>query len=174
MVFRLKPTYIVEHVTDINLEDLKNEGIRGLVFDLDNTLMPPKTGTLAENVKEWLDIVRKDFKIAIVSNNPRLMYIEQAAKEACCPAYGKAGKPRTDIAAKALKNMDLLPDQVAMVGDRPLTDIWVGQRLGLITILVDPLIKHEEIIIVKFLRRLERIFVHPPRKFFSPHNNKKD
>jgi len=66
----------------------------------------------------------------------------------------------------ALKDLDLLPSQVAMVGDRPLTDIWVGQRLGLITILVDPLMKHEEAAIVQFLRKLERIFIRPAKKLF--------
>ncbi|MCK7484503.1 MAG: hypothetical protein MZU97_02350 [Bacillus subtilis] len=40
----LKPTYIVEHVTDINLDDLKADGIKGLLFDLDNTLMRPAYG----------------------------------------------------------------------------------------------------------------------------------
>jgi predicted HAD superfamily phosphohydrolase YqeG len=46
-----------------------------------------------------------------------------------------------------------------MVGDRPLTDIWVGQRMGAYTILVDPLIKHSEKVYIKVLRRMERMFV---------------
>jgi predicted HAD superfamily phosphohydrolase YqeG len=46
-----------------------------------------------------------------------------------------------------------------MVGDRPLTDIWVGQRMGAYTILVDPLIKHSEKVYIKVLRRMERLFV---------------
>lgn len=165
-MFRLKPTYIVEHVTDINLDDLKDEGIKGLIFDLDNTIMAPKTGEFTEDIMDWLNIVRNDFKIAIVSNNPHEEYIENASKVACCPAYSKAGKPRTGVAAKALKDLNLLPHQVAMVGDRPLTDVWMGQRLGLITILVDPLIKYQEIPIVKLLRKLERIFIQPAGKSF--------
>ncbi|OGI05136.1 MAG: hypothetical protein A2104_07405 [Candidatus Melainabacteria bacterium GWF2_32_7] len=169
MVFRLNPTYVVEHVTDINLEDLRAEGIQGLIFDLDNTLMAPKTCELSKEVEGWLEIVKNDFKISIVSNNPHKHYVEEAAQLIGAPAYAKAKKPGTLIAARALKEMDLLPSQVAMIGDRPLTDIWVGQRLGLITILVDPLIKHEEIAIVKFLRKLERIFIESPKKIFSHH-----
>lgn len=172
MVFRLKPTYIVEHVTDINLEDLRAEGIKGLIFDLDNTLMAPKSSELSTEIAHWLEIVKNDFQIAIVSNNPHQHYVEDAAKIIGAPAYHKAKKPRTAIATVALKKLDLLPYQVAMVGDRPLTDIWVGQRMGMITILVDPLIKHEEMVIVKFLRKLERIFIEAPKRIFSHH--KKD
>jgi len=166
-MFRMKPTYIVERVTDINLSDLKDEGIKGLIFDLDNTLIPPKTASLPADIKSWLDETKGDFKIAIVSNNPREHYLEICRNELNCPVYGKAKKPRRSITVKALKEMDLLPNQVAMVGDRPLTDILVGVRLGLTTILVDPLMKHQEIAIVKFLRKLERIFIKAPHKKFS-------
>lgn len=167
MIFRLKPTYITDHVTNINLTDLKTEGIKGLMFDLDNTLMAPKTCKLTEDIANWLEIVQKDFKIAIISNNPHDFYIEQAAEIVGCPAYGKADKPRTAIASRALKDLDLIPDQTAMVGDRILTDILLGERLGLVTILVDPLIKNEEIILFKVLRRLERILIQTPAKMFT-------
>lgn len=170
MTFRLKPTYIVEHVTDINLEDLKEEGIKGLIFDLDNTLMAPRTGYLTEDIETWLKDLRNEFKIAIVSNNPYQQYMEKAAEIIGCPAYGKANKPGRAVALKAIRGLDLLPSQVAIVGDRPLTDIWVGQRLKLITILVDPLIKHEEAAIIKFLRKMEKLFVGKPHRNFSPKN----
>ena len=174
MPFRLRPTYIVEHVTDINLEDLKGEGIKGLLFDLDNTLMAPKSAVLTADVAQWIEVVRKDFQIAIVSNNPHQLYIEKAAEIIGCTAYGKADKPRRSVALRALKDLELLPEQVAMVGDRPLTDIWVGQRLGLYTILVDPLIKHQESNIIKTLRKLERIFIKSPKKEFSDKNTSQE
>lgn len=171
MPFRLSPTYIVEHVTDINLDDLKSEGITGLLFDLDNTLMAPKSAILTADVSQWLDMVRNDFKIAILSNNPHMHYIEIAAEQIGCSAYGKADKPRRAVALKALKDLEMLPSQVAIIGDRPLTDILVGQRLGLYTILVDPLIKNEESRLIKLLRKLERLFIKSPKKVFSEKNN---
>lgn len=167
MKFRLTPTYVVDHVTDINLQDLKDEGIKGLIFDLDNTLMAPKTGKLTEDVHQWLAAAKQDFKIAVVSNNPHEKYLELAYQEIGCPVYGKAKKPRRNITLKALKEMALLPSEVAFIGDRPLTDIWVGQRLKMFTVLVDPIIKHEEIEIVKFLRKMERIFIESPKKIFT-------
>lgn len=166
-MFRMSPTYIIEKVTDMNLEDLKNEGIEGFLFDLDNTLMAPKTGALQQEIVDWLKVVKQDFRIAIVSNNKKEKYIKEAAELVGCPGYAAAAKPRRGAAIEALKEIDLLPSQVAVVGDRPLTDILLGQRLGLTTILVDPLIKHEEILIVKGLRKLERIFIKTPQKVFS-------
>lgn len=163
----LKPTYVVEHVTDINLEDLKASGIKGLVFDLDNTLMEPNAGQLTNDIAQWISTVKESFKIAVLSNNPHECYIKKASEEIGCPAYAKAGKPNINTAVKVLSEIELEAKEVAMVGDRPLTDIWVGQKLNLTTILVDPLIKHREMLIVKFLRRLERLFIGKPQKTFS-------
>ena len=169
-MFRMKPAYIVERVTDIHLEELKDDNIKGLIFDLDNTLMPPETGIYPEDIAEWIESVKQDFKIAILSNNPDQCYVEEAGKRIGCIYFHKADKPRRKAALKALKEMDLIPSQVAMVGDRPLTDILVGQRLGMMTILVDPIIKHQEIALFKFLRKLERIFVSSPKKRFGEKN----
>jgi hypothetical protein len=159
MLFKLKADFILNHVTEINIEDLKSRGIKGLIFDLDNTIMAPRTGTLSGDVEEWLKNVKEDFKIAVVSNNRKENYIENAAKVIGCPVYGKAKKPRTGTIRVTLSQMGLKPQEVAIVGDRPLTDIWVGKRLGAITILVDPLIKDKESKVVKLLRKLERSFI---------------
>lgn len=167
MPLRLKPTYIVDRVTDINLEELRDENIKGLIFDLDNTLMPPKTCNLPEDIAQWIIEAKVDFKIAILSNNPDKSYVKQAGEQIGCIAFEKAGKPRRKAALLALKDMELIPSQVVMVGDRPLTDIWVGQRLGIITILVDPIMKQQEAGIIKLLRKMERLFVSSPKKTFN-------
>jgi uncharacterized protein len=158
----LKPTLIIEHVTDIDLNYLWTSGVRGFIFDLDNTIMRPHTCTLDEDVAEWLkQIDAKGFKSVVVSNNPLFFYTQEAEKLLNIPVLGNASKPRRKHLRKALEILMLEPSQVAVVGDRPLTDILGGQRLGAKTILVDPLNKHKEHQIIKFLRRLERLFVHP-------------
>jgi hypothetical protein len=75
------------------------------------------------------------------------------------PVISHAAKPRRAKFREALQILGLQAAEVAMVGDRPLTDIWVGQRMGAYTILVDPLIKHSEKVYIKVLRRMERLFV---------------
>ncbi len=170
-MLRIKPTYIVGHVTDINLEDLKKDSIKGLVFDLDNTIMPPKTGDYPEDILKWLEMVKNEFKIAILSNNPHKEYVQKAGEKAGCIAYEKAQKPRIKAAVQALKDLDLLPEQVVIIGDRPLTDILVGQRLGLTTVLVDPLITHDENQFISFLKMLERCFISSALKKFADNGN---
>lgn len=162
MLFKLKADYVLGHVTNIDLKELKNKGIKGLIFDLDNTIMAPHTGVLTEDVEQWLKEVEKDFKIAVVSNNQKMNYIKKAADVIGCPVYGQAKKPRVKIIHQTLAKMELDGKDVAVVGDRPLTDIWVGKRLGSITILVEPLMKDKENNFVKFLRKLERSFIEEP------------
>lgn len=162
MLFKLKADYIYKHVTDIDLQELKNQGIKGLIFDLDNTIMAPRTGKFTEDIEKWLTIVQKDFKIAVVSNNRKDNYIEEVAKIIDCPVYGRAKKPNVKIIMQTLEEMELKPEEVSVVGDRPLTDIWVGKRLNALTILVDPLMKNKESNFVKFLRKLERSFIEEP------------
>ena len=105
MLFKLKADYIYKHVTDIDLQELKNQGIKGLVFDLDNTIMAPKTGKFTEDIENWLKIVQKDFKIAVVSNNRKDNYIEEVAKIIDCPVYGRAKKPNIKISMQTLKEI---------------------------------------------------------------------
>lgn len=162
MFFKLKADYVLEHVSDINLEELKQKGIKGLIFDLDNTIMAPKTGKLTSDICDWLNIVKKDFKIAVVTNNRKDDYIKIAEDVVGCPVYGKAEKPRRKVIRKTLEDMGLKSNEVAVIGDRPLTDIWVGKRLNAITILVNPLMKAKENRLIKLLRKLERTFIKEP------------
>lgn len=163
MLFKLKADYILKDVTEIDIEELKQKGLKGLIFDLDNTIMAPHTGTLNENIEHWFESAKQNFRIAIVSNNPDKEYLDKVYKVVNCPIYGKAKKPRRKIIRKAVSDMQLNVTEIAVIGDRPLTDIWVGKRLGAHTILVDPLIKHQEHKFIKFLRKIERTFIDIPK-----------
>lgn len=155
----LKADFALESVLNIDLDEMRKRGVKGFIFDLDNTLMAPNTGIFTEAIKNWLDEVMKEFKVAIVSNNPIPAYEKKVREIVNMPIYFKAGKPSRKFVREALKELGILPEEAAMVGDRPLTDIWVGQRLKMVTILVDPLRKHQEHQVIKFLRGLERSFV---------------
>lgn len=156
----VKPTHIVQDITTIDLDALWASGIRGLIFDLDNTIMAPSAGVLEEHIQDWLNQVReKGFRCIVVSNNPRMAYLKKAEAHLEMQVIGNAGKPRRKSLRQALSILSLRAEEVAIIGDRPLTDIWGGQRLGTTTILVDPLTKATEHQIVQFLRKLERLFV---------------
>jgi len=152
-----RPTYLIEgDVTDIDLDQLYADGIRGLIFDLDSTLLAPRTGHLTEDVERWVQKARTQFQVAIVSNNKREAYIELARKIFDMPTIGRAAKPRRRAFLQALDFLQLKASEVAVIGDRPLTDIWGGQRAGMKTVLVWPLKSMNEPGWVTFFRKLER------------------
>jgi uncharacterized protein len=156
----VKPSWIVPDILEIDTIALWEQGIRGIVFDLDNTIMRPHTGILEPDMEVWLkQLLSKGFQIIVVSNNPLVRYTQAAEKTLGLTVIGNAGKPRRAKTRQALQQMNLEAHQVVIVGDRPLTDIWVGQRLGCQTILVNPLNKKTENTVVQGLRWLERRFV---------------
>jgi HAD superfamily phosphatase (TIGR01668 family) len=161
----LQADFVLESVLDINLDEMRKRGVKGFIFDLDNTLMEPNTGVFREDIKAWLDILMQEFKVAIVSNNPIPSYEKKVKEVVDMPIYFKAGKPRRRFVKEALCELEISAKEASMVGDRPLTDIWVGQRLQMVTILVDPLRKHKEHKAIKFLRSLERSFVKNAGKY---------
>ena len=157
-MFLLRPTYLINgDVTDIDLARLKQDGVRGLIFDLDSTLLAPHSGKLTPQVAEWLVFARDNFKVAIVSNNQRAHYIEQVKELLKMPVIGKAAKPRRKAFIQVLKTFEMQAHEVAVIGDRPLTDVLGGQRAGMKTVLVWPLKTMREPRWVTMMRKLERI-----------------
>ena len=156
----LRPTYLIDgDVTDIDLTALERDGIRGLIFDLDSTLVAPHAGVLTEEVTEWLTRARAKFKVAVVSNNTRDPYIQQVQSILDMHCIGCAAKPSTKAFMQVLEMFAMAPQEVAVVGDRPLTDVWGGQRAGMKTILVMPLKTMNEPGWIRVFRKLERCFI---------------
>lgn len=156
----LKPDYLINgDVTDIDLDLLYSHGIRGLIFDLDSTLMAPRTGTIGNEVAKWLEKAKDRFALAIVSNNKKEPYIENVRQLLNMPTVGKAAKPSIKAFLQVLEIMKLAAGEVAVIGDRPLTDVWGGQRAGMKTILVDPLKTMNEPSWIIYLRKIERLVV---------------
>lgn len=156
----LKPTLIYESdVTEVSLEALQNLGVEGLIIDLDNTIMAPKSARLEPHVKPWMDLMRKNFKIVILTNNKKTFYLEAVRQVLDLPVIGFAKKPWAFGVHEALDILKLPNDKIVVIGDRPLTDTWLGQRFGFKTILVRALTAHIEPRWKYFLRKLEWSFV---------------
>lgn len=155
----LKPDYNLKRIYDINLEELRNSGIKALLFDLDSTIMASKSGVYSEEMLNWLNKVRKDFFIAVVSNNKNEKYIEKVKKISDFPLLFKAAKPDTKHVKEFLNSYNINISDCVLVGDRPLTDILCGKRLGCKTILVDSITADTETKLVRFVRKLERLSI---------------
>ncbi len=155
----LKPDYNLKSIYDINLDELKQKGIKALLFDLDSTLMASKTAFYEEKTLNWLEKVKQDFFIAVVSNNHNPIYMEKVKQVTDFPIAFNAAKPDTKVARALMKQFNLTGATTAFVGDRPLTDTLCGQRLGCTTILVDSISADREKPIVRFVRKLERLSI---------------
>ncbi len=155
----LRPNYNLNSIYDIDIEELKSVGIKGLFFDLDSTLMKSKSGKFAFKTIQYLNDLKMNFKLAIVTNNKKKSYIQKVKSQTDIPVYSEAKKPNTEVLLKACYHLNLNPEQVAMIGDRPLSDILGGQRAKMTTILVDSISKDEENFVVRFARFLERLTI---------------
>lgn len=151
-------------IYDINLKHLQQNGIKGFITDLDNTLV--ETDELEPNIRltRWLHEVQSlGFKIVIVSNND-YERVSAFADPLQIPYIHKARKPLVSAFNKALSMMNICPDEAAVIGDQLLTDVFGGNRLGLYTILVKPISLSNEKLTTKFNRRVEKWILHTLKK----------
>lgn len=153
----LRPTYYIDgDITSLDVSMLVKDGIKGLMMDLDSTLMAPKAGALTDEANSWLEEARNKLDIVILSNNKRKDYLEDVEKLLGIYVIGHAAKPFKSGFEKALSHLKLSKDEVAVVGDRALTDILGGQLFDIRTILVMPLKSIKEPSLKTCVRNIER------------------
>lgn len=140
----LTPYRQVESVLDIDLAELRQLGIRGILLDLDNTLLAWDNLVLGDEVQEWVRRATDDgFRLCIVSN-AHWMRLETQSVVLGIPYFPAARKPSRKALRKALELLELQPHQATMVGDQIFTDVLGGNRAGLFTILVVPMHLREQ------------------------------
>jgi len=159
------PKLWVRSVYDIDLEELNRMGIRGILADLDNTLVGAKEAAATPELGAWLTDVRSSgLKVAVISNNAERR-VRAFAEPLQLPFVSRARKPLGGSFVKALAMLELRPEEAAIVGDQMMTDVLGGNRLGLYTILVDPIARTDEGWMTRHVNRnLERAFLRRLRK----------
>ncbi len=158
MLQNIYPDKYYNSIFNINLDKLKKENIKGIICDIDNTIVPYDEKIVKKDVKNWLEKVqKKGFKVCLISNGFKKR-VKNFEKQLNIPAIGRAIKPRQKAFIKALDILKLKKEEIVVIGDQIFTDVWGGNRMGLKTILVDPLVK-KDFIFTKFLRAAEKIFV---------------
>ena len=137
------PDMYQKNIYDINYKKLKKKGIKCLLFDLDNTLVPVKTDIPNKKLKELFAYLERDFKIIILSNSNRKRLIP--FKEGLnVDVAASAHKP---FKKKYLKIMELYKFkeyEIAAIGDQLLTDINGANRMGITSILINPIGEYEK------------------------------
>lgn len=126
-------------VIDLTPEILQQHQLRGLVLDVDETLVPFRQSQVTQELGQWVAQIGQIVSLWLVSNNLSESRIGSIARSLDLPYIIGARKPSRRKLRQALQAMDLPVSQVAMVGDRLFTDVLAGNRLGMFTVLVEPM-----------------------------------
>lgn len=140
MPFSPIPRGVYPSVTSLRPRDLADRGIRLVLADLDNTLVPYGVPLPDEKLKGWRDeLAAHGVTLFILSNNRHESRPRTFAQALDVPYIGHAGKPKTASFVRAMEQMGVAPEQTAIVGDQIFTDVLGGNRAGVATILVKPI-----------------------------------
>lgn len=156
------PDIYQKSIYTINYSNLKERGIKYLLFDLDNTIVPYTNPYPSKKLKDFFKMLEEDFKIIIFSNSPKrkLEKFKSGLKVDC--SYN-SNKPFTKKLLKIIKmyNMDL--SEVILIGDQLMTDIKCGNKAGITTALVNP-ISNTDSIFTKMNRKIEKKIINKMTK----------
>lgn len=149
------PDHETDSAYDIDYEELYGQGYRGVIFDIDNTLVPHGAPADDRAIALFARLHGQGYATCALSNNkePR---VKSFCDQVGSPYIFKAGKPGRAGYEQAMKRMGTQARNTLFVGDQLFTDIWGAKKAGLVTYLVKPIHPKEEIQIV-LKRKLERI-----------------
>lgn len=151
------PNMYQKDIFNINYSKLKKIGIKCLIFDLDNTIALIDQQVITKDTKKLLLSLKKNFKIIIISNNITSR-VEKYANYLGCDFVANAMKPLSRSYIKIRKKYNLKKEEMCMIGDQLVTDIYGGNRYNIFTILVDPL-GSKDLKITSLNRLIERIII---------------
>lgn len=147
------PDIYQKSIYKINYDTLYSRGIRCLLIDLDNTIAPITMKGPNKKTKELFnDLKTKGFKIIIFSNSTKSR-MKTFKEELDVECIFNAMKPFKLKYQKVLDTYKFQEPQIACIGDQLLTDIKGGNKMGLTTILVNPVGVKE-----KFITKISRCF----------------
>lgn len=157
------PDMYQKSIYDINYQKLWNQGIKCLMFDLDNTLVTPSMKSPTDEVKNLFRKLKKiGFRVIIFSNSPkRRVKPFKDELEVDCSASSR--KPFKKKFLKVLSFYNYTITEVAIIGDQIMTDVLGGNKIGILTILVTPISK-KDMILTKFNRIIEKIIIRKMSK----------
>ncbi|MDQ0156039.1 YqeG family HAD IIIA-type phosphatase [Robertmurraya andreesenii] len=163
MLRKFLPNQHVKSIFQITPKSLKEKGIKGIITDLDNTLVEWDRPNATPKLIEWFDEMNKEnIRITIVSNNNRER-VAAFADPLKIPFIFQARKPLGKAFRKAVADMGLKKEETVVIGDQLLTDVLGGNRSGFQTILVVPVASTDGFW-TRFNRMIERRILNWFRK----------
>lgn len=163
MLKKFLPNEHVKSIFHIKANDLKEKGIKGIITDLDNTLVEWDRAEATPKLIQWFKEMKEaNITVIIVSNNNKER-VRSFAEPLNIPFIYSARKPLSKAFHQALRKLGLKKEETVVIGDQLLTDILGGNRSGFHTILVVPVASTDGFW-TRFNRAIERRILHWFRK----------
>lgn len=167
MSFPFFPTVIADALTDLSPEFLRKRGIRLLMMDFDNTIVPYTTNIPTEKMAGWLEMMAaSDIQLCVVSNSKRDRVRIFCGKYGI-PVITHAKKPGTKGIRECLSKFGIDPGEAAIVGDQIFTDTLGGNRAGVSTILIRAIDNHNIWLKLRHVAELPFIFAAGKRRIIK-------
>lgn len=165
---KLYPDYYCKNVTEITLDFLNKNNIKGLILDVDNTLID-KNKKILDGAIKWHEKMRENgIKSIILSNSNKLEKVKNVANALNIDFINLAKKPLKSGFKKAKSKLGLKEENIAVVGDQIFTDVIGANRCNMFSILVEPVSK-EDLLITKWKRPIENYII---KKYLKSLENK--
>lgn len=153
---RFYPKKVCKNVLEIKIEFLKENNIKAIFLDIDNTIIDYDNNIL-EGLEDWIENLKKeDIKFCILSNTNKKEKAKKMSKLFNIPFVFFATKPFKRGFNKAKKMLNITDNKtIAVVGDQIMTDVFGANRCNMYSILVEP-IKSKDIFVTRFNRIIEK------------------
>ena len=139
----LYPKFYYKNVQSIDLDVLNKNNIKGIILDVDNTLIDYKR-IMPEEIKPWVNEAKnRNFKVCILSNSNKKEKIEKVANDLSLEYIMSAKKPFKCGYKKIMQLLNLKPEECVAVGDQVFTDVIGANRMKINSIYVEPINKKE-------------------------------
>lgn len=164
------PNEYLNSVKEISIELLNQNRIKGVILDVDNTLINLDR-KMPEGIAEWADNLKKcGIKFCILSNSNKEEKIKEVAEKLRIPYLFFAKKPFKSGFKRAKELLELNEENIAVVGDQILTDVIGANRSKMFSILVKP-IEDKDYLLTKIKRPLEKLIIKQYIKTKEKQNN---
>ena len=156
------PKKYYKSIESIDYDLLKKNNIKCLIFDLDNTISPTDKNVVSKEKVELFKKINKEFIIYILSNNNHKTRLDEVSNIIGVKYISFALKPLSKGFRKIKKLENIKYNEMCVIGDQIVTDIIGGNRLGILTILVDPI--GEDLKITSVNRKIEKVIIKNLKK----------
>lgn len=141
----LKPTMYAKDIFHISYNKLKEMGIQYLLFDIDNTIAQTNVKTVSGEVEDLFKNLKKEGFGVVLLTNALPRRAKRFGAHLGIDVFCLSWKPARFHYKKIIKKYNLMHEEIAAIGDQIYTDIKGANKMGILSVLVDPLSKRESV-----------------------------